>query len=488
MKTTMLKRVGATILAAIMMLAMGTSVMAGNSVSGGSGTNSLVIHKYLEPTTATGLPHDGSEIPAGQLTGLTPLNGITFTVYRAALKSGATAGSTNVNDYNLTSVVAGVTDTDGVLTITGLSNDLYWVQETASATSTDVTAFFVNLPMTNPTGSGTLSTVHVYPKNAMTDGVITKEVYDNGIPGSSTKGDVGDDVTWLISTVIPGEFANADTSAATTDYYRITDVLNKSLTYKSAVVTLGTTTLTATTDYTVTTTANANGTTSVVINFTPAGMAKMVTALQGTSATITVDLTTTINEYAYDGMIDAVGDYVIQNQARYDWDVDSSTGGGKTPDPDPTDPTIPSVTVTGLLILKTDESGNALGGASFKIANGNDAAAGGYMALLEKTTNTNGYAYWADAELLTGFGTNIGIFYAIETVAPAGYTPITGHQAFAALSSTNVSATLTIQNFLSNFDLPLTGGIGTTMFTIGGLLLLAAAGAVTIISRRKKVS
>lgn len=491
MKAKMFKRIGAMVMASVMMLAMGTTALAdsGNTVSCGSGDNAVVIHKFQEPDSATGLPNNGTELDATDLEDLTPVKGIEFTISKATLNNPADSGSTDLSKYTLSAPFTGTTDVDGELTFEGLADGLYYVVETASATSTDVTGFFVNLPMTDPTGSGTLSTVHVYPKNAMTASAITKEVMDGTDPSSSTTADVGDDVTWLITTVVPGEFANADTTAATADYYKILDVLDKSLTYKSAVVKLNGTALTATTDYAIATSANANGTTDVEISFTPGGMAKLVAALGSTSATVTVEMTTTINEYAFDGMLGAGDDdYVIMNQASYEWKVGDVEDEKKTPDPDPEDPLVPQVIVTGLLIYKTDEQNNPLAGAKFKIANGNDDSASGYADGLEETTDANGYAYWKSADLTSTFGTNLGVFYALETAAPSGYAAISGYQAFAELKTGNVSAVIELQNFLANFELPLTGGVGTMMFTIGGLLLLAAAGTITLISRKKRLS
>lgn len=486
MKT--IKRIGTTIMAVIMVLVMGTSVMAANTVSGGSGGNTLVIHKYMSDSAVdwTNVKRDGTDQSASIPTGAVPVSGITFTVKSAVLIDPQDVGSTDPADYTLTTVISGATASDGVLEITGLADGLYYVEETASAASTDVTNFFVNLPMTNPAGSGLMSTVHAYPKNDLTDATINKKVLDeNDDPVLSTQADVGDDVTWRITAVVPGEFANADTSAGSADYYTITDVLDKSLDYKSAVVKLAGTALTAGTDYTLTPTNNADGTTTVVISFTKAQLAKLVSALAGTNATITVDLTTTINENAYDGMLAATGDYVIPNQASYEWKVGSKNGGDETPDPDPEDPDVPVVTVTGLLIYKTDNSTPAkpLPGAKFVVTDGNT---GTPDETVEKTTDAKGYVYWGSEELEDTFGTKLGIFYALETAAPSGYAIITGYTAFAELTSVNKSAVITLRNYPSNFELPTTGGIGTLLFTVGGLVLIGTACVLILVSKRKK--
>ena len=38
----------------------------------------------------------------------------------------------------------------------------------------------------------------------------------------------------------------------------------------------------------------------------------------------------------------------------------------------------------------------------------------------------------------------------------------------------------------ANSQIPHTGGMGTTMFTVGGAAILAAAGALFVVSRRKE--
>nr|WP_244303298.1 hypothetical protein [Leucobacter coleopterorum] len=43
-------------------------------------TGTLSIHKFKKPETATGLAHDGRELPAASTAGLEPLPGVTFSV------------------------------------------------------------------------------------------------------------------------------------------------------------------------------------------------------------------------------------------------------------------------------------------------------------------------------------------------------------------------------------------------------------------------
>lgn len=494
----LIKRFSAVLLSLVMVLAMGITASAADD-------NTLVIHKYMQPDAAAELPNNGTELTSAQLSGLTPLAGVAFQIDKLELKSGATVGSTDIDDYNRTTASTGETGSDGTVTFSGLSDGLYYVEETSNNTtdSTSV-AFFINLPMTDPSGTGLLTTVHAYPKNTVASGSITKQVLDStGNPGSSTTADVGTEVTWRITAQIPGDLLNytsSDGITATTDYYRITDVLNEALTYKSLTVTVGSAVLTVGTDYILnpgTPTPAADGTTTVTIEFTDAGIDKLIEALNASGnglADVVVDLTTEVNTKAYDGMIDD-NNYAIENSASFEWKVGDNEGEGDVDDPDdPGDPDkpLPYVTPTGLLIKKTDESGDALAGATFIISDGNtdSGADTSNYAGTAKTTGTDGYVYWTSAEIKAAFNLSdaYGQFYALETAAPTGYATIIGHQEFDELSETNPYSARTLANYSSNFELPTTGGTGTLLFTIGGLVLITLAITFYVVSKRKKAN
>lgn len=65
-------------------------------------------------------------------------------------------------------------------------------------------------------------------------------------------------------------------------------------------------------------------------------------------------------------------------------------------------------------------------------------------------------------------------YYLVEVKAPDGYTLITGGQKVYAPTDDTKLITVEVENF-STYVLPESGGIGTTMFTIGGILLMLAA-------------
>lgn len=110
------------------------------------------------------------------------------------------------------------------------------------------------------------------------------------------------------------------------------------------------------------------------------------------------------------------------------------------------------------------------------------AAVDGKFTLLENvstvTTNNEGIA--------TVKGLNVGTYYFDEVVAPDGYAIYEGDsivEVEVAESGTIFGSTYMIDSTLSS--LPETGGIGTTIFTIGGCVIMIAAAGLFFASRRK---
>jgi len=148
----------------------------------------------------------------------------------------------------------------------------------------------------------------------------------------------------------------------------------------------------------------------------------------------------------------------------------------------------------GIEILKTDVSGVALGGAKFRIytdatkAQADISSSGSTTTgalvdtnsnILEVQTETDGKA--------TIYGLEPGTYYLVETTAPAGYNKLTApvtvtvNDSMAAAYLVDVTVTNSAE-----FVLPITGGTGTILFTVVGLLLIGGAGVFLIISKRRR--
>lgn len=143
-----------------------------------------------------------------------------------------------------------------------------------------------------------------------------------------------------------------------------------------------------------------------------------------------------------------------------------------------------------LTVLKVDESNGALSGAEFQLQMQNSG--GSWENLGEKQTTGN------DGRI-TFEGLQPGAYRIVETKAPAGYYRLTSEIGFRVdddgkVTLTNASddwslsgngLTLTVVNHAGS-ELPMTGGRGTLLYTMGGLLLMAASLLCGLNQRRRR--
>ena len=430
---------------------------------------------------------------------------------------------------NSTTNPDGKTDSNGELKYTDLAAGYYYVEENLTAsdgyqvqgtgnegkTITSATKpFIVAVPMTNPTGDGWNKDVHVYPKNQG----LNPEKKPN-----KPSINVGDEVEWTITANVPSDF---------NDYTRftITDALDKRLNYvykpedihASAVVegiddsSATLVTLTKAGDYTVShVDANGSDPEKIVITLTPAGIKKIAEA--NNIAKISVSFKTTVN-----GNIASDLENIIKNEAMIDFTNTANPDGEKITTP-------PSEVDTGEIFIDKKESDGKtnLKGAEFKLASDEDAAkAEEFLKVKLNDTNThiidilkkgdNGYdtAYpWVvrphetDTEKL---GLRDGTFYAtsfeglqthtvssnittwnsywvVETKAPEEYN-LLGSPVEVKFKDklTNYVLAETILN-KKGFTLPKTGGIGTMILVVIGIVLIGLAIILSMNKKKKAV-
>ena len=235
---------------------------------------------------------------------------------------------------------------------------------------------------------------------------------------------------------------------------------------------------------------------------------KIVQGTEDKANTFTVDLSSVLNKQNSN----ANKEIVITYNAKVTEITVNNTAKGHTPgsDIDTEDPHnfyTGQITMTKYNEKKKDEAGSVtLAGAGFEVSKGesvNDTA----LHFKAKNTNEDGEpipgAYIYDptggiTEVFTGDdgtliieGLDVGTYWFTEKTAPEGYS-INATPSKAVLTtngSTEITQNLTAETDMTDTklsSLPSTGGIGTTIFTVGGCAIMIAAAGLYFASRRKQ--
>lgn len=486
------KKVVSVLLSLMLMLSIGvTNVFAApGDVPDTTKPVTLTVQKYLTPDTST-VPGDGVTPPIGQ--NVKPGAGVEFKLTQLQNVDDST---TVINCDRTQTVLTKKTDANGQIKWTatdGLTQG-YWLLEEISSPYAGVAkaaSSIITLPygMKGTNGTEYNYNVTVFPKNIGDVDVNTKTVeeLDNVYKP-------GDSVEWTIETVI---------NSKDVVKYAIKDVLDSRLDYSSVDVSLivpgGAPELLTQNDYDVTTNGN-----TITVALNASGLAK-VASTQATAIRTVVK--TKINMTAF---TTGNGEDVIVNNAQLIF----TNQGGSEETVNIEEPAV--ITLASLEITKVDPDGKALEGAEFKIAATEaDAVAGDFLkdsngAEVILKTGKDGKAY-ASGIPFTEFTPANGqidsvTIYLVETKAPEGYAlpqdlTLSGMQARVytvtlkqGQSVTNGGVTYT--KFTAGekivnkniFTLPITGGAGTIIFTVIGLVLIIGAAVVLFKTRKKEAA
>ena len=364
----------------------------------------------------------------------------------------------------------------GEATFSNLELGYYLVVETKTPSKYVASKpFFVSIPETVTTADGSTwnYNVSVSPKN---QGIPDTDK----VPDKKTVG-VGDEVTYTITGPTVPNYDEAYNE--TTLKYEITDTLSTGLTFAKDKADLKVYTtdvnspLVEDTDYTFEYDSTANKITISLIS-------SKIRDLKGEA--IHVKYTVTVNENAVVGSDGTIN----KAEVEYTNNPDGTTDGSKKE---------VKVYSFKIKINKKKDNGSPLKGATFGLYR--DAACADKIE--EATSGDDGVINFGDASKLAA-----GTYYLKELQAPSGYSALTSVVKVVISTATpndntiydfkysmnegdenNVGEDGVISLDITNnkgFNLPATGGMGTYLFTIGGLVIMAGAALLLIASKKRR--
>lgn len=523
-KQSLWKRLAAVAASATMLISMmGSTVMA---LPDTSKEASITVHKYsrTSETSADNTNHTGEEIQDTSGLG-TPLAGAGFTLYEINLP--ALTGSDNFTGDYTVDVDAGVvafttttgtqevvpfgtehaeqkTNSSGETKFEPLNQGYYVLVESTTpggdATYEAAAPSVISIPLTNSTGDDYNYDVHVYPKN------VSKLPITKNLDNPDQTYQYGDTVKFTIEAGISNNEAGADKVNNGLDLkdginygeMKIKDTLVSGLTYVSSELYLlradnTSELLTLGTDYTI----DGENDGQLVWTLTQVGMDKAADA-NNPGVSVQVKLTTTVN---------ASSEALSNKASSYVKKAGSSDEPGE---PETPEVKVPTGKVDILKVNGADDT--ALEGAIFAIAT--DAAGTTFLKadgstetitnqadllantdIIKATTDINGKAIISGLPYDSMNGTT---YYLVEVQAPAGFqlkeAAITAELVAGVEAGEDATASVEVKNYENGtvdpenpkFSLPLTGGTGTVLFTVIGVLIMATVAVIYIRSKRKQ--
>lgn len=401
---------------------------------------------------------------------------------------------TNNITADATATVSKNAATDGKYTATFTNLDYgYYVVAVPGATVADTNSQYAALVRVHSTS------VDAEIKGALP--TVDKKVQVNGTGKDATDAKIGDTLTFTLTSTIP------DMSAYNTYTFNFKDTLSKGLTFGQVTsVTVGDTTLTKDTDYTVTTAPADSGKTLLTV-----AMKDFKTKQQANAGKkITVTYAATLNK---DAVVGGAGNV---NSATIQYSNNPSTNGTGESEPSKVRVFTYGFTVDKYTGKNYDDTATRLAGAEFTLAHKGGTAIS-FVKVADSATQNAVYrvAKADEAGATTTIttpangkvdfrGLENGEYTLTETKAPAGYNKLAsaiGVKVDGQNNGTDTThATVVIKydnNNGSVYDqtasngvipvqnkpgvvLPGTGGMGTIAFTVIGVLVIALGVAWTL--------
>lgn len=510
MKSRIFKSISTIVLSICLLVVSSIAVQADTTANAGvidpNAKATLTIHKYYMDEIPESGEATGEENNPSLPEGATPLENVTFIITKVADDSTDPSTATALTgDDAYTETV--VTDSNGEAKFTntdaGLPHGVYLVQEQDSdAIDQKVEDFLVSVPMTNTSGNGWVYDVHIYPKNVLKTVSVDKFVTE--LSNKHDTAGAADTVTWLATVPMPDDIAGENVS------FVLTDELHEATTYTADTVEIYTydkdgtkITLTAEDDFTVSFTDG-----SLVVTLTESGRTKLDGAIpdadddtvpENFEPTFYMTYDTTFTSkftdhlgtpIAGDLTLDYINNHKVASQV------------GVT--------TEPEVHIGGLKIKKVEAGTDTLlSDAKFKIYPTYEDAMAGTNAIMNPSSTTDeweittvdgyatffGLAYGSKGQATTDDPAPQTKYWIVETQAPMydsdndgsadKYYNLLQEPVEATVTNTSHTADVVVQNN-KGFVLPITGSIGTMLFTVAGVFLIGGGIALYLISRSKK--
>ena len=363
--------------------------------------------------------------------------------------------------------------------------------------------FLVSLPFTGKDGNQ-LYDLKVYPKNATGQETIDKKIVEDGKEVTETQANIGDKINYKVTYSVP-------VSEYGLTKLVVTDTMGKGLTFDNIVeIKNGNQVVDNANNqnYEVSASVVSGKDTTITITFTEAYLNLLE---KSSTQSFTITYGATVNNDAVLGQTGNKNEVYVTYQNK--GDTEHNTDHKET-----------KVFTYGIDLLKTGENNANLSNVEFTLTKGTDAVNAVPVKVKEVTDSNQKTFYVTDNNADSNTvktnaegkvyirGLEAGTYFLTETKTNAGYvllknpvkivieqTDLTTGAASATVDGKNTtmkedslnqgSATaevpLTVVNH-KGFDLPATGGAGTALFTIAGIVIVAVAAALLFMRKKSQ--